>query len=140
MLPDFLQALQLALRHRALRLDARDFGLRVVDAQPHGFVFELRDALAFAHARSDFGDVFEPSRRAGREPRIVAADDAARHPAPRRDARHRSLRDFHDDAGLLLPAALPPSAPNAKRATVAASASAEIRDLIILIPCCPAEA
>src|SRR4030095_11270574 len=52
----FLQALDLALRHRSLRIDARDLGLRVFDAQAHRLVFELRDALALTHARTDFGD------------------------------------------------------------------------------------
>jgi hypothetical protein len=97
-----LQALQLALRHRTLRLDARNFRLRIVDTQPHGVIFELRDTLAFANSRADFRHVFEPAFGARREPRIVAADDATRHPAPRGDARHRSLGDFHGYTGLLL--------------------------------------
>ena len=99
---ELLDALELARRHRPLRVDARDFGLRVLDLQSHGFILQLRDALAGAHACADFGDVFESTRCAGREPRIVAADDVAGRPAPRRDARHRGRRDFDDDGGLLV--------------------------------------
>jgi hypothetical protein len=98
---DFLKTLHLALRIRALRIDACDFGLRILDAQAHGFVLELRHALAFAHARADLGDVCQPSCAARGESRIVAAHDPAGHPAPRRDARDFSLRDFHHDARLL---------------------------------------
>ena len=130
---DLFEALQLALRHRALRVDARDFGLRVLDAQPHGLVLQLRDALAGAHTRSDFGDVLQPSRGAGREPRIVAADDATRHPASRRDARDRSLRDFHHDARLLRRRSFCVGT-RCEKSNRGRSASADNRDLIILIP------